>query len=117
MPHTLKPFTRRRKGSLAEWLAMVYLLAKGYTPLMRNVQVADVEVDLLAYRQGVLCLVEVKYRKNRAEAAAAIVPIQKHRLETAQKGLMVKFHAQSIRKDAVLVFPHFPYIEHVPDAW
>ena len=62
-------------GRLAEWIALIYLLFKGYFPVAKNVVTGKGthagEVDLIVRRGSLLVFVEVKKRQNLEKAAYA----------------------------------------------
>ncbi len=53
-----------RSGAVAETVASLLLLAKGYRILGRNVHAAGGELDVVARKSGMLVFAEVKYRRN-----------------------------------------------------
>lgn len=57
---------KRRIGTEYEILGAEFLEQKGYKILERNFRCRQGEIDLIAEKDGVLCFVEVKYRKNAA---------------------------------------------------
>jgi putative endonuclease len=74
---------RYRKGLLAEWLALVFLLLKGYWPLGWRVRTPVGEIDLVVRRRSTLVFVEVKARRTRADALAAVTPRNQQRVARA----------------------------------
>jgi putative endonuclease len=78
-PKALAPSRQRladRRGRHAEWLAALWLMAKGYTILERRVRHPAGEIDLIALRGKVLAFVEVKARRTLDEARLAVTPAQ-----------------------------------------
>ncbi|KPQ09366.1 MAG: putative endonuclease [Saliniramus fredricksonii] len=78
--------TRKRKrrrallrGHLAEWLAMGFLICKGYRPLERRFAASGGEIDLIMKRGATVIFVEVKARA-RLDLAQAAIGARKHRL-------------------------------------
>jgi len=71
---------RTRRGRLAEHVASVYLMAKGYRILARRWKTHQGEVDLIAVRGARLVFVEVKYRQSLAAAEASITENLRHRV-------------------------------------
>lgn len=107
-----------RRGRWAETLAFLYLLLKGYRPVVRRMKTPVGELDLVMRRGDVLVVVEVKARPSLAQAAEAIRPRQQQRLARATEWLLAGRPALaelSIRFDAVLVSGLA--IRHLPDAW
>ena len=81
---------RRRKGTRAHTLGMIAadaaraaLARDGWTLLGRRVRTEAGELDVLAEKDGVLTIVEVKARPTLADAAAALSPRQQARLLAA----------------------------------
>jgi len=81
---------RRRQGSRANALglraeaaACAALEREGWTALGRRVRTEAGELDLLAQKDGVLAIIEVKARRSLADAAAALSARQRARLLAA----------------------------------
>jgi putative endonuclease len=81
---------RRRKGTRAHALGMraedaacAALVREGWAVLGRRVRTEAGELDVLAEKEGVLAVVEVKARPRLADAAAALSPRQQARLLAA----------------------------------
>jgi putative endonuclease len=81
---------RRRKGTRAHALGMsaedaacAALGRDGWAVLGRRVRTEAGELDILAERDGVLAIAEVKARPTLADAAAALSPRQQARLLAA----------------------------------
>jgi putative endonuclease len=81
---------RRRKGTRAHALGMsaedaacAALVLEGWVVLGRRVRTEAGELDVLAEKDGVLAVVEVKARPTLADAAAALSPRQQARLLAA----------------------------------
>lgn len=49
-----------RRGRAGEWAAMQYLMCKGYRILGHRLRTPHGEVDIAAWKNGVLAIVEVK---------------------------------------------------------
>ena len=71
------------RGVAAEAAAGAALEQDGWTLLARRLRTPAGEIDLLAERDGLLAIIEVKARPNLADAAAAILPRQRTRLLNA----------------------------------
>lgn len=80
--------TRHANGVAAEDAAAAALAAEGWTVLARRVRTPAGEVDLIAERDGLLALVEVKRRASLAQAAYALGPRQRARLLAAAEVLL-----------------------------
>lgn len=108
---------RYRRGHIAELVAAVLLMAKGYRILARRWRSPYGEIDLIARRGRRLAFVEVKRRPSRAEAEAAITPRQSGRYARAAAFWVSRYPAFAEHEwalDIVFVTPgKFPvHIEH-----
>ena len=81
---------RRRKGSRAhalgvraEQAACAALVREGWAVLARRLRTEAGELDVLAERDGILAIIEVKARPTLADAAAALSQRQQARLLAA----------------------------------
>ncbi len=95
-------------GKRAEWLALVYLLCKGYRLLARRYKCPAGEVDLIVARRSLVVFVEVKYRGDRDVAAFSITPKQQSRIIRAAQYWTLKNQRdgpQQMRFDAILLAP------------
>lgn len=63
---------RYRRGLFAEWVALLWLLAKGYWPLSWRYKTPVGEIDLVVKRGARLVFVEVKGRPSHRAAAEAV---------------------------------------------
>ena len=113
---------RRRawlRGRSAESLAALWLRLKGYRILARNFRTPVGEIDIVARRRAVLCLVEVKARGEVEGALQAISPRQRERIARAASAYLQQnpsYFGLDLRFDAVLVAPwRFP--RHLKSAW
>ncbi|MGE0765875.1 MAG: YraN family protein [Hyphomicrobiaceae bacterium] len=99
---------RLRRGLLAEMIASVLLMAKGYRILARRHRTPFGEVDLIAARGRRLAFVEVKRRASIAEAEASLTPTQAARIGRAADHWLDRNPAHrgaEIGLDAILVVP------------
>ncbi len=108
-----------RRGHLAEWFAMAFLICKGYRPLARRFAASGGEIDLIMRRGDTVIFVEVKARARRDLAEAAI-GARKHRLFAravrAWRARNPWSGGYTLRADAVYVIPAaLPH--HEPDAF
>jgi putative endonuclease len=77
MPHG----SNRRFGRAAEWLALLFLLAKGYRLRHRNWRAGRGELDLVMQQRGETVFVEVKARSSSDFGGAiAAVGVDKQRV-------------------------------------
>ena len=104
---------------MAEYAALIFLMLKGYLPIAMRVKTPVGEIDLVMRRGKTLVFVEVKARKQLADAAAAIHATNQSRVVRAsQYFLSARPHYQSlqVRFDAMLIawykLPH-----HQPNAF
>ncbi len=105
-----------RKGHRGEWLAAAALLLKGYRIVARRHRTRLGEIDLIARRGHLVLIVEVKVRRNLAEAMEAIGGASERRIEAAADLWLARqpdFGQLSVRFDMVAVLPgRWPV--HVP---
>ena len=69
-----------RRGRTAEWAAMLYLMCKGYRILGHRLRTPYGEVDVAAWKDGVLVIVEVKARNTYDAGAYAVTPMAQQRI-------------------------------------
>ena len=109
----------RESGRRAEVLAALLLLLKGYRILGFRLASPQGEIDLLALRNGVLAVVEVKRRASLETALDAVRPDQRERLRRAATAIAAgrpALKAATIRLDLIALAPgRLP--RHIPDAW
>jgi putative endonuclease len=109
MRHT-GPSTRglraQATGVRAEAVCCAALVADGWTILGQRLRTPAGEIDLVAERDGLLAIIEVKHRPTLAEAAAAVSPRQRLRLIGAGEILLAQ-HPQwgrsGVRFDVMVV--------------
>ena len=98
-------FTR---GHLAEAVALLLLLAKGYRLLARRFSAAGGEVDLIVRRGDTIAFVEVKARGLMDNALSAIGATKRRRFSRAARAWLAR-HPEAVgkiwRADAVFVAP------------
>ena len=104
---------RLRRGRLAEMLAAVALMAKGYRIVGRNVKTRAGEIDIIAVRGKRLAFVEVKRRLTREDVEAAIGWRQAARIRVAADYWLAQRpryqqHDQALRPDAAGPAPLAP---------
>jgi putative endonuclease len=109
----------RLSGRRAEVVAALYLMAKGYRILGFRLASPLGEIDLLAFRRGVLAVVEVKRRTTLEAAMEAVSHVQRDRLRRAGAKIAASrpaLKAAAIRLDLIALAPgRWP--RHIPDAW
>lgn len=94
-----------RKGRLAEWVAMLLLMVKGYRILGHRCRTPYGEVDIAAWKRGVLVIVEVKARATYAAGVFALTPMAQQRIARASQVLAGRWrlHGAPIRFDLMVV--------------
>lgn len=107
-----------RRGRVAEWIAMFYLMAKGYRILGHRCRTPYGEVDVAAWKGGVLVIVEVKARATYEAGMHAVTPMAQQRIARAAQALAGRWrlHAAPIRFDVVVVGASF-LPNHERAAW
>ncbi|MFM8820848.1 MAG: YraN family protein [Phenylobacterium sp.] len=117
---------RRRLGALArtggrraEWIALVWLMLKGWRILGFRLKTPQAEIDILALRGAVLAVVEVKSRASLEAALEAVGADQRERLRRAGQALAARrpdLAGKAVRLDLVALAPgRRP--RHLADAW
>ena len=94
-----------RRGRSAEWIAALFLMAKGYRILGQRLRTPFGEVDLAAWKGGELVIVEVKARKTFDSGAYAVTPNAQQRIARAAQVLAGRWrlNAAPIRFDFIVV--------------
>jgi putative endonuclease len=85
-----------KRGHLAEYIALVHLMLKGYRILGFRLKMPQGEIDILAQKGTRLAMVEVKQRRSHEEAIETVSPIQQERLW--QAGLALQEKKPRLRK-------------------
>lgn len=118
-PQDTKRHDAERRGRGAERLAALWLRAKDYRILARRFQCRAGEIALVARRGRMLVFIEVKARDTGADAADAVTPRQRRRIERAAETSLRRqpeLAGLDLRCDAVLVRPgRLP--TDIVDAW
>lgn len=106
------------RGRLAEYLAAMWLMAKGYRILAHRARTPFGEVDIAALKGRTLAVVEVKARPTKLAGQEAIGPASRDRIARAGLALARRYRLDgvSVRLDLVIVRPWSPPI-HIRDAW
>jgi putative endonuclease len=79
-----------KRGHLAEYVALIHLMLKGYRILGFRLKMPQGEIDILAQKGARLHLVEVKQRRSHEEAFETVSAIQQERLWQAGLALLEK---------------------------
>ncbi len=108
-----------KHGHMAEQLAALYLLLKGYKILKRRYKTPVGEIDLVARKRNILVLVEVKLRKDPTAALESITLKNQSRVMQAAQ-YFISAHPScahmDIRFDAIVMGWPF-YWRHLDNAW
>ncbi len=105
-------------GMRAEQAACDALVRDGWDVLSRRHRTAAGEIDILAQRDGLLAIIEVKHRPKLAEAAFALGPRQRARLLAAAEivlGANPDWGREGVRFDLLLVDAGFT-VRRIADA-
>jgi putative endonuclease len=107
-----------RRGRLAEWAAIVFLICKGYRILGRRLRTPHGQVDVAAWKDGMLVIVEVKARASYDEGAYAVTQRAQERIARAAKALAGRWRLTGapIRFDLVVVGEGW-LLRHERGAW
>jgi putative endonuclease len=101
-----------RAGKIAEHIAAVLLMAKGYRILARRFKTRAGEIDIIAKRGQRLAFIEVKQRATTENAEAAINGSQRRRIENAADDWLARHPTHQnldIAFDVLFVVPrHWP---------
>ncbi len=95
-------------GRRAEWLALLWLAAKGYRPLARRFGGKGGEIDLIVKRGRTVAFVEVKARGALDDALSAITPGKRRLIENRVRQWLARnpwAMDHDLRADAVFVAP------------
>lgn len=106
-------------GRRAEWLAILWLSAKGYRLLERRFGGKGGEIDLVMRRGRTVAFVEVKARARLEEALTAVTARKQRLVERRVRQWLARNSwamGYDLRADAVFLAPwHRP--RHVPAAF
>ena len=111
--------TSHARGVTAEAAACAALERDGWAVLARRLRTAAGEIDVVAERDGLLAIVEVKARPKLADAAAALTPRQRGRLLAAADIILAEnpdWGAAGVRFD-VLVVDAAGRVRRIADAF
>lgn len=109
-------------GQISEDRAAAYLMARGYTIRDRNWRIGHKELDIVAQKNGVLVIIEVKARQNDqfGDAIDAVTDEKIHRIIQAANAY-VRYHRIDlpVRFDIIAITgtPGHQTVEHIEDAF
>ena len=110
------PFLR---GHRAEWIALLFLVAKGYRPLARRYTASGGEIDLIMMRGETIAFVEVKARGLMNDALSAITSAKRQRFSRAVRAWLSRNDwaaDKTWRADAVFIAPQ-KWPQHIVSAF
>jgi putative endonuclease len=96
------------RGHRAEWIALLFLLTKGYRPLARRYTASGGEIDLIVMRGDTIAFVEVKARGAMDDALSAITAKKRRRFSRAVRAWVTRnawATDRTWRADAVFIAP------------
>jgi putative endonuclease len=107
------------RGHRAEWVALLFLLAKGYRPLARRYAASGGEIDLIVMRGDTIVFVEVKARGLMDDALSAITARKRQRFSRAVRSWLARHQwaaDKTWRADAVFIAPK-RWPQHIVSAF
>ena len=108
-PNRLKAF---RRGQVSEYIAALYLAAKGFRIRAIRYRTRLGEIDIIARRGDLVVCVEVKARRDVGAAVFAVTGTAQQRIRAASELWLARqpdAHRLSLRYDIVAVLPwRFP---------
>lgn len=110
-------------GKTAEDFAVTYLQKNGYTILVRNFRFQKAEIDIIAEKDNLIIIVEVKARSTDVFMLPqeAVTKTKIKLLVSAANHFMEEFNKdQEVRFDIISVLPDAEknlIIEHITDAF
>ncbi len=102
-------------GIIAEYIAILFLLMKGYKILKRRYKTFAGEVDIIARKSKAIISVEVKARRKKMVENGFLIDEalgenQKKRIKRATMNFMArnfkKYHDHSTRFDLIIISPY-----------
>ena len=99
-------FAAQSRGRAAEGRVERALVRDGWDVLARRLRTPAGEIDLVAQRDGLAAIIEVKSRPSLSEAAAALQPRQRSRLVAAAEVALAQnpgWGPAGVRFDVLLV--------------
>src|SRR5215510_11526326 len=96
-----------RKGRVAETIAALFLMAKGYRILAQRARTHFGEIDVAALKDGALVIIEVKARANEEAGVLAVGARSRGRLMRAAQSLAKRWRlaGRPIRFDIMVMRP------------
>jgi len=106
-------------GMLAEYLCAFVLLLKGYSILALRHRSYAGEIDIIAARGRMLAFIEVKARRNEAEALESVTAEKQRRIARGAEAFIAthaRYAQHDLRFDVMMVTSLWK-ISHLTDAW
>lgn len=118
-PRAQRGHKARRDGRRGEFIAALWLMAKGYRIIGFRMKTPQAEIDLLARKGDIVVVVEVKHRADLVTAIEAVGYRQRERLLRAARSLTARrpdLAGAAVRLDLLALAPgRWP--RHIRDAW
>lgn len=111
--------THYARGVRAENQAAQYLEKQGYRILETRYKTKFGEIDLIVFKDDVLCFVEVKTRNTLSEALESVTPRSQKRIEQSALYFLSEYPEygdKGMRFDVVAITSPFQ-ITHLDNAW
>jgi putative endonuclease len=100
-----------RRGHLSEYLAALYLFAKGYRILAIRHRTRLGEIDIIARKGDLAVFVEVKARRGEREAIDAVAPAAQRRIRAASDLWLAR------RPEHALLSQRYDIVAILPGRW
>ena len=100
-----------RRGHLSEYLAALYLFAKGYRILAIRHRTRLGEIDIIARKGDLAIFVEVKARRAEQEALDAVSHAARRRIRAASDLWLAR------RRDAACLSQRYDIVAILPGRW
>lgn len=97
-----------RRGHMAEYVAAVWLMLKGYRILAMRYKTPLGEIDIIARKGKLIVCVEVKARKSFEQAVFAVSPSAQNRIRAASELWLSRQREGarlSLRYDIIAIVP------------
>ena len=107
------------RGHRAEWIALLFLVTKGYRPIARRYAASGGEIDLIVMRGDTIAFVEVKARGLMDDALSAITARKRRRFSRAVRAWLSRntwAEGKTWRADAVFIAPK-TWPKHIVSAF
>ena len=107
------------RGHRAEWIALLFLISKGYRPLARRYAASGGEIDLIVMHGDTIAFVEVKARALMDDALSAITARKRQRFSRAVRTWLTRNEwaaNKTWRADAVFIAPK-TWPKHIVSAF